>query len=47
MARFLAGEADIQPTDGRKSCKAVYCELQSLCRIGELETLRNESGGAT
>ena len=46
MARFLAGEADIQPTDGRKTCKAVYCELQSLCRIGELETLRNESGGA-
>ena len=46
MARFLDGQADIQPTDGRRSCEAVYCELQSLCRIGELESLRNESGGA-
>jgi len=46
MARFLEGQADIQPTDGRKTCKAVYCELQPLCRIGELESLRNESGGA-
>jgi hypothetical protein len=46
MARFLEGQADIQPTDGRKTCKAVYCELQPLCRISELESLRNESGGA-
>ena len=47
MARFLEGQSEIQPTDGRKGCKAVYCELQSLCRIGELEALRNASGGAS
>ncbi len=37
MAEFLAGEAAIDPKDGRKTCNNSYCELQSLCRIGELE----------
>ena len=34
MADFLAGEAAIDPKDGRKTCNNSYCELQSLCRIG-------------
>jgi len=37
MAEFLAGEAAIDPKDGHKTCNNSYCELQSLCRIGELE----------
>jgi hypothetical protein len=40
MAEFLAGEAAIDPKDGRKTCNNSYCELQSLCRIGELEQLQ-------
>jgi len=40
MAEFLAGEAAIDPRDGRKTCNNSYCELQSLCRIGELEQLQ-------
>ena len=39
MAEFLSGRAGIQPLDGRKTCDAAYCELQPLCRIGELEQL--------
>ena len=37
MAGFLAGEAVIDPKNGRKTCENSYCELQPLCRIGELE----------
>jgi len=40
MADFLAGEAAIDPRDGLQTCYKSYCELQSLCRIGELEQLR-------
>ncbi len=36
MANFLAGEAAINPKHGLKTCENSYCELQSLCRIGEL-----------
>ena len=37
MADFLAGEAAIDPKNGRKTCENSFCELQPLCRIGELE----------
>jgi len=37
MADFLAGEAAVDPKNGRKTCTNSYCELHSLCRIGELE----------
>jgi len=40
MADFLAGEAAVDPkTDpktGQRTCDKSYCELQSLCRVGEL-----------
>jgi hypothetical protein len=39
MAAFLAGEAAIDPKAGRKTCDNSYCDLQSLCRIGELEKI--------
>lgn len=39
MGDFLAGEAAIDPKNGRKTCDNSYCELQSLCRIGELEQI--------
>ena len=37
MADFLAGEAAVDPKDGTKTCTQSYCDLQALCRIGELE----------
>ena len=37
MAEFLAGNATIDPKDGRKTCDNSFCEMQPLCRIGELE----------
>ena len=37
MADFLAGEAQIDPKTDLKTCDRSYCELQSLCRVGELE----------
>ena len=37
MSDFLAGKASIDPRDGRKTCDNTYCDLQSLCRFGELE----------
>lgn len=40
VADFLAGYAHIDPKEGRKTCNGSYCELQSLCRIGELEQLQ-------
>jgi ATP-dependent helicase/nuclease subunit B len=45
MTEFLAGEAAIDPRDGRKTCDNSYCELQSLCRIGELEQAQKLAGG--
>jgi hypothetical protein len=43
MADFLAGEAPIDPKDGRNTCEKSYCELQPLCRIGELEQRQKTS----
>jgi probable DNA repair protein len=40
MADFLAGEAAVDPKNGRNTCDNSYCELHSLCRIGELEQFR-------
>ena len=37
MDDFLAGIAPVDPKDGRKTCNNSWCELQSLCRVGELE----------
>jgi probable DNA repair protein len=37
MRAFLAGEAMIDPKNGRKTCQNSFCELQRLCRIDELE----------
>jgi hypothetical protein len=37
MADFLAGEAAIDPKDGLNTCTKSYCELQTLCRVGELD----------
>jgi probable DNA repair protein len=45
MADFLAGEATIDPKDGNSTCKNSFCELQPLCRIGELAQL--EKTGST
>jgi ATP-dependent helicase/DNAse subunit B len=39
MAEFLAGDAAIDPKNGRKTCDNSYCELHPLCRITELEQL--------
>ncbi|MGB7453864.1 MAG: PD-(D/E)XK nuclease family protein, partial [Lysobacterales bacterium] len=36
MADFLAGNAAIDPKGGTSICEKSYCELQSLCRVGEL-----------
>ncbi len=40
MADFLAGEAAVDPKNGRNTCTNSYCELHSLCRIGELEQIQ-------
>ncbi|MCW8925684.1 MAG: PD-(D/E)XK nuclease family protein [Xanthomonadales bacterium] len=40
MSDFLAGEAVIDPKNGRSTCNNSFCELQSLCRITELEQLQ-------
>ncbi|MCP4047803.1 MAG: hypothetical protein GY732_17655, partial [Gammaproteobacteria bacterium] len=37
MANFLAGHAHIDPKAGTRTCENSYCELHSLCRVGELE----------
>ncbi len=51
MADFLAGEATVDPKNGRKTCSDSYCDLHSLCRIGELEqiqkTRRNQNSQET
>ena len=41
MSEFLEGKAEIQPLQGETSCKNVYCDLQPLCRIGELKQRRD------
>ncbi len=43
MADFLAGKAAIDPKHDLKTCENSYCELQSLCRIGELDQRRKTS----
>jgi len=43
MADFLAGEAAIDPKHDLKTCENSYCELRSLCRIGELDQRRKTS----
>lgn len=43
MSEFLAGEAKIDPKNGTTTCTNSYCELQSLCRIGELEQRHNNA----
>jgi RecB family exonuclease len=43
MKDFQAGEAGVNPKAGLKTCSASYCELQSLCRVGELEQQRKTS----
>lgn len=40
MADFLAGDAAIDPKDGTRTCQKSYCELQPLCRVGELDQFR-------
>jgi hypothetical protein len=40
MVDFLAGEAAVDPKNGRNTCADSYCELHSLCRIGELEQIQ-------
>ena len=44
MADFLAGEAAIDPKSGLKTCENSYCELQSICRIGELDQPSKPAG---
>ena len=46
MSDFLAGEAGVDPKNGRKTCQQSYCDLQSLCRIGELEQFQDLRQGA-
>ncbi len=36
MSGFLAGDARVDPKLGLKTCEQTYCQLQSLCRVGEL-----------
>jgi len=40
MADFLAGKATIDPKHNLKTCDNSYCELQPLCRVGELDQRR-------
>ncbi|NOR20693.1 MAG: hypothetical protein GQ538_11470, partial [Xanthomonadales bacterium] len=43
MSDFQSGAAGIDPKRGLNTCRDSYCELQSVCRIGELEQLRKAS----
>jgi len=43
MTDFQAGDTRIDPKSGLKTCSNSYCELQSLCRVGELEQQRKTS----
>jgi len=44
MQDFLDGETAIDPKNGFNTCNNSYCELQSLCRVGELEQYLKTSG---
>jgi len=46
MSEFLAGDARIDPKLGLKTCEKTYCQLQSLCRVGEL-VQRQQSSSAS
>ena len=41
MADFLAGNAAVDPKGGTGICKSSHCDLQPLCRVGELEQRRD------
>jgi probable DNA repair protein len=43
MTGFQAGDTRVDPKNGLKTCSVTYCELQSLCRVGELERQRKTS----
>ena len=53
MSAFLAGAAPVNPHRGSAACARTYCEFKSLCRVGELEKLKelpvfpNASEGAS
>lgn len=36
MSEFLAGNASIDPKHGLSTCETTYCQLQALCRVGEM-----------
>ena len=40
MTDFLAGESAIDPKQGLNTCNNSYCNLQSFCRVGDLEQQR-------
>lgn len=40
VADFQSGEAAVDPKAGLNTCTKTWCELQSLCRVGELEQYR-------
>lgn len=40
VADFQAGHAAVDPKAGLNTCTNTWCELQSLCRVGELEQQR-------
>jgi len=46
MSEFLAGDARIDPKSGLKTCEQTYCQLQSLCRVGELVQRQQSSSPA-
>ena len=43
MSAFLAGLAPVDPHRGSAACSRTYCEFKSLCRVGELEKLKEIS----
>ncbi len=45
MTGFLAGKAEVDPKNGLNTCKDTYCQLHSLCRVGEL-VQRHKHGGS-
>jgi probable DNA repair protein len=40
VAGFQSGEAAVDPKAGLNTCSKTWCELQPLCRVGELEQNR-------
>lgn len=45
MGRFLEGAAEIDPKAGLNTCRESYCDLQGLCRVGELIELEKRGPG--